>query len=236
MTFNDLIEDICKLQGLYLESIRPGAGLTIQSVDKEHGNLQLLAANRQLKSRPLLELEKIWNALQKSPAVHVDKVLNGSGTSRNQPETILANLPYIEWASIHNKKHLVYVKDNTHAFGTLRKMDDVSAARITSLLDDAKDTEEVSVVVVTPNIKDCIDYFQGLCGGLVKAKELGQYILETDSNKIAFVTPAQAGLDIGTYPVVNANYTVYRNNVVTILGEDLVPAMSNDIRVLIRQK
>lgn len=58
---------------------------------------------------PLLELERIWCELQRSPAVHVDKVLNGSGPSRKQLETIQANLPYIEWAKIHNKEHLIFI-------------------------------------------------------------------------------------------------------------------------------
>ena len=60
-------------------------------------------------NRPLLELERIWCELQRSPTVHVDKVLNGSGSSRKQLETILANSPYIEWAKILNKEHLVFV-------------------------------------------------------------------------------------------------------------------------------
>lgn len=110
MTFNDVKKDVIKLIGLDLESVRPGAGIRILNVDEEQGNLQLETVSGQVRSRPLLELERIWNELQKSPAVHVDKVLNGSGTSRNQPETILANLPYIEWAKIHNKKHLIFVK------------------------------------------------------------------------------------------------------------------------------
>ena len=236
MTFDDVKKDIIKLIGLDLESVRPGAGIRILSVDLEQGNLQLCTVAGQVRSRPLFELEKIWNELQKSPAVHVDSVLSGSGTSRNQPETILANLPYIEWAKIHNKKHLVYVKESTHAYGTLRQMDKAAAATISGLVDDSQGGDEVSTVIVTNDIKSSIEYFQGFCGGVVSAKEQGVYLLETNTCLIAFVTPAQSGLEIGTYPIVEANYTVYRINSVQLLGEELVPVNTKDIKVLIRQK
>lgn len=74
--------------------------------------------------------KKIWDQLCSKPAVHVDAVLGGSGSSRNQPETILANLPYIEWLRINNKKHIVFVGEATHDFGTLRQMDPIQAEQI----------------------------------------------------------------------------------------------------------
>ena len=41
MTFEDVKKDIVKLIGLDLESVRPGAGIRILSVDLKQGNLQL---------------------------------------------------------------------------------------------------------------------------------------------------------------------------------------------------
>lgn len=236
MTFEEVISDIVKLVGLNLESVRPGAGIRILSVDLKQGNLQLQTVAGLVRSRPLYELERIWNELQRSPAVHVDQVLNGSGTSRNQPETILANLPYIEWAKIHNKKHLVYVGESTHAYGTLKKMDATSTARISAQVDDSQGKDEISLVVVTSDIKNSIDLFQGMCSGVVTAKEQGVYLLETNTCLIAFVTPSLSGLEVGTYPIIEANNTVYRINCVSILGEELVPIGSGSIRLLIRQK
>lgn len=236
MTFDEVKKDIIKLIGLNLESVKPGAGIRILSVDEEQGNLQLRTVAGQVRSRPLLELKRIWDELQKSPAVHVDKVLNGSGTSRNQPETILANLPYIEWAKIHNKKHLVLVNEPTHPYGTLLQMDRAAAAHLSAIIDDSHNNEEVAVVVVTADIKASIEYFQGFCGGVVSAKEQGVYLLQTNTCLIAFVTPAQTGLEIGTYPIVEANYGVYKNNSILLLGEELVPVNTRDITILIRQK
>ena len=115
-------------------------------------------------------------------------------------------------------------------------MDRASSAKVSALVDDAQVGDDISIVVVTADIKSCIDYFQGFCGGVVTAKDQGVYVLETNTCLIAFVTPAQIGLEVGTYPIVEANYTVYKNNCVTLLREELVPVNMKDIRVLIRQK
>lgn len=236
MTFNDVKKDIIKLVGLDLESVRPGAGIRILNVDEEQGNLQLETVSGQVRSRSLLELERIWNELQKSPAVHVDKVLNGSGTSRNQPETILANLPYIEWAKIHNKKHLIFVKEKTHPYGTLRQMDKAASAKLSVLIDDSQRKVDISIVIVTADIKSSIEQFQCFCGGVITAKEQGIYLLETNTSLIAFVSPTQIGLEVGSYPIVEATYAIDKSEVVNILGEVLLPLDIQNIKILIRQK
>ena len=142
MNVNDLISDVGLLCGLTLKSIRPGAEITILCVDAEKGNLILRTKSGENKSRPLSELVFLQNELQRKPAVHVDEALHGSGTSRNQPETILANLPYIEWLKIDGKKHIAYVGKRTHPFGTLQKM---SAAETVKTMEAMHNTE------VTPN-------------------------------------------------------------------------------------
>lgn len=102
MNFTDVERDVHKLIGLELNSISRSAAITIENIDDEQERLIIRPKNGNSRSRPMDELKRIWDAMQKEPAVHVDKVLNGSGTSRNQPETILANLPYIEWLRIDN--------------------------------------------------------------------------------------------------------------------------------------
>lgn len=236
MTFNDVKKDIIKLIGLDLESVRPGAGIRILNVDEEQGNLQLETVSGQVRSRPLLELERIWNELQKSPAVHVDKVLNGSGTSRNQPETILANLPYIEWAKIHNKKHLIFVKEKTHPYGTLRQMDKAASAKLSVLIDDSQRKVDISIVIVTTDIKSSIEQFQSFCDGVITAKEQGIYVLETSVNIIAFVSPTQIGLKVGSYPVVEATYISDKKKCVNILEEELIPMDAQNINILMRPR
>ena len=53
MTFEDVIKDIVKLVGLNLESVKPGAGIQILSVDLKQGNLQLRTVSGSVRSRPL---------------------------------------------------------------------------------------------------------------------------------------------------------------------------------------
>ena len=61
MTFSDVITDIKKLIGLELQSIRPGAKLTIQEVDDAKGYLTLKTAQGQYKTRPINQLQTIWD-------------------------------------------------------------------------------------------------------------------------------------------------------------------------------
>lgn len=97
MTFDEVINDIGKMVGLELESIKPGANIKLNGIDRTAKRIELITSAGKIKTRPFSELEKIWNKLCSSPAAHVDSVLGGSGSSRNQPETVMANLPYIEW-------------------------------------------------------------------------------------------------------------------------------------------
>ena len=233
MIFIEVLEDIKKLIGLPLQSIKPGAGITIISVDIDHGNLFLRTNQGVLRSRPLIELERIWDELQKNPAVHVDRVLNGSGTSRNQPETILANLPYIEWAKIHNKKHLVLVKEKTHAYGTLRQMDAPSTANILRLIDKTLNDNHISFVVVNDDIKTCVYVLQDLIGGSVTAKEQGVYVLESSSKTVLFTTPSISGLAPGSYPMIKANYNLYGSNKITISNMDFYIVKASNMILLV---
>ena len=92
--------------------IRPGSNITIIDIDDEHNNIILRTSQGAMKSRPIGELDRIWTELNRTPAVHVDEVLNGSGSSRNQPETILANLPYIEWLQLKGASTFPGVQNN----------------------------------------------------------------------------------------------------------------------------
>jgi hypothetical protein len=69
----------------------------------------------------LQELRELVTALSKRKPIHVDALLHGSGSSRSHPETVLANLPGVEWKRIQGRKHIVWVDHPTHAPGTLRE-------------------------------------------------------------------------------------------------------------------
>lgn len=126
-TFSELLEDLENLRGIQLNSISgQSVPFTIQEIDRVKGCLRLDVKGEN-KSRPLEELRRIWEEMCAKPAVHVDSVLGGSGSRRSQPETILANLPYVEWLNIQGKKNIAYIGEDTHQYGQLKKMADVQA-------------------------------------------------------------------------------------------------------------
>ena len=126
-TFEDVIRDIDEhLKGLPLSSISGRAApFSVYDLDFEKRSYYLELSGGKLKSRPFDEIERIWQEMTSKPAVHVESFLGGSGSSRNQPETVLANLPYVEWLTIGGKKHIAYIDEETHEYGTLKQMDDV---------------------------------------------------------------------------------------------------------------
>ena len=195
MIFTDVIADIHKLIGLELNSVRPGAKITITEVDEERGSLILRTSSGQNRSRPIDELQKIWNEMMVNPAVHVEGVLHGSGTSRNQPETILANLPYIEWLKVDNKKHIAYVGKNTHAFGTLRQMDSVLAVEVISKMRASKGDMKFTTEIVAKDVNQSLQEMQSICQGTVTTIERGIYQLQTHMDIIVFLAADVWGLE-----------------------------------------
>lgn len=204
MTFADVLEDIKKLIGLELQSIRPGANITIREVSEEKECLTIKTSQGQIKSRPLSELQAIWNELMKSSAVHVEGVLHGSGTSRNQPETILANLPYIEWLKIDNKKHIAYVGKNSHPYGTLKHMDAISADSIVSKIKSISDSNITKIVLVTNDITRAINQLQECIPGFQSTIEPGIYSYASNKVNILLLLPSKTILPVGYYAVIES--------------------------------
>ena len=133
-TFLEMLSDLEALIDTPLYSISGQATpFKITKIDLE-GDRILLDVNGTSKSRPLEELRKIWEAMCELPCVHVDSVLGGSGSSRSQPETILGNLPYVEWLNVSGKKNIAYIGENSHNSGTLKKMDDDLASEYQAMM------------------------------------------------------------------------------------------------------
>jgi len=211
MKFDDVLKDIAKFKGMKLLCISPHAmPLEVLEVNWDSKRVLVRASNGAETSRSFQELEKVWNALQEMPAVHVESdALHGGGSMRNQPETIYANLPYIEFLTIDRKKHLVLVDEETHALGTLRQMDPIQAQEVVvrrkkqSLLEAPP-----AVVHVTNNLKDEVDNIAQLTGispdpipgqqGLYKIYKMGSRVLLVSKP----ILPA------GSYLVLKCNHGV----------------------------
>lgn len=237
MTFADVERDIHKLIGLELNSINHGAAITIERIDDEQSRIILKSKNGKLRSRPMSELQRIWEAMQKAPAVHVDQVLNGSGTSRNQPETILANLPYVEWLRVDNKKHIAFVGQNTHPFGTLEEMNSLAAAEIAEKLELLAKKRGISAVVVSQNVKESIACIQAICSGNLSALDQGVYQVETKEDLFIFMSSETTGLEEGTYCVIELHEYPIKGNTkeIFLLGHKYIALCTDDIKLLLRE-
>ena len=85
MEFSDVVNDLVKMEGLCLKSIRPGADIVIEKVDPEQNKITIRNSSGKVHNRYFVELQRIWNALLSTPMIRVEDILNGSGSSRNQP-------------------------------------------------------------------------------------------------------------------------------------------------------
>lgn len=206
MTFDDILNDIEKLIGLELESIKKGANIILTEVDRKKERIGLITSQGKNKTRPFKELHKIWDELCSSPAAHVESVLAGSGSSRNQPETIMANLPYIEWFFVEGKKHLVLMKEPTHDYGTLLKMDEIKAVEIKDKLINLDNTA-CEVVIITEDIRSTAITYEKIIGLPLNPLSPGVYEQYKDKVRFIFVSKSilNENVEAGTYVVIAGN-------------------------------
>lgn len=219
MTFNDVLNDIKKLTGLRLLSIRPGAEITILKIDEEQDNLLLRTASGATRSRPLRELRTIWDLMMQRPVVHVDEALHGSGTSRNQPETILANLPYVEWLKVNGKKNLAFVNKQTHPYGTLREMDVFQADELITKLRDQSRGNNPKGLIVTNDISAVVSELNRWCSGTTKMLENGVYLYLTDTDSFIIAT-GNVGLPEGTYIIVQVSRLPKEGMIISLVQKE----------------
>lgn len=139
MKFKDIIEKIEQLIGIELQPINPSTdSLTITKVDRSTDKYYLTSAGKK-SSRSFKELEKILDALLSTKFVNVEQALSGSGTSRSQPETVLANLPFIEHFKYERKKHLYLREIDTHELGTIQEVTSSDLKSLKKQIENFKD-------------------------------------------------------------------------------------------------
>lgn len=124
-TFQDVLRDIEEnLIGKELSSISGNAALfSISEIDYNNSNVVLTVQGKR-RTWTFERLEKVWNEMYYRPAANVEIVFGGSGSSRNQVETIYASMAYVEWLYVNSKKCVAYVGEETHEYGTLKHMDE----------------------------------------------------------------------------------------------------------------
>lgn len=233
MDFSDIINDLKKLEGMQLNSIRPGAEITIASVDLEQKKVQVRSASGKIQSRPFFEFQRIWEALLSSPAIRVEEVLNGSGSSRNQPETIFANLPYIQWLKLGNKKHIAYVGKPTHAFGTLQQMDSMQVAEFTKT--EIISNKEMLVLVSTNDIVHTACTIESFVGKMDFITREGHYVYNHSNRSIVLVDSEKSRIACGTYVELARIPFGSENCQITIEGEPWDVIQDQFFKIIVRR-
>ncbi|MEP2944659.1 MAG: hypothetical protein ABJN11_10340 [Lentilitoribacter sp.] len=236
--FEDVLTDIEKMSGLLLKSIKSGADITIESVNWEEERIALKNSADKVKSRPFAEIEKLWNALCEKPAIHVDSELGGSGSSRNQPETILANLPYVEFFKLNRKKHLTFVDDPSHHFGSLKEVDAIEREKIKQALEansQKETTKEIAqIVVVSGDVvshSETLEHASGMNG---KCLDQGIYEYETATRRFLLVSSSILGeiIPTGTYMIIKGAPPSQEGGVIQILDSEYIFHNTNGLCLL----
>jgi len=120
MNYNqEIIPLLEQYQGTTLRSISGQADIRIDYVNNE--NIGITCSDGTTFTEPHSRTITVLNHLLDNGCTHVDAALKNSGTRRNIPETLLANLPFIEHGKIDNRKHLFLCEVDTHLLGTLEQ-------------------------------------------------------------------------------------------------------------------
>ena len=233
MNFTDVIKDLVKMEGLCLQSIRPGAEIVIEKVDIEQKKITIRNSAGKVQNRYFAELERIWDALLSNTAIRVEEVLNGSGSSRNQPETIFANLPYIQWLKIDNKKHIAYVGRPTHPFGTIQQMDSIQVAEITNNSSCAS-LRKMVVLIISDNIAQTAKTITAITGKVGCGTCEGFYTYELKDQCLVLIDSQKANIPCGTYAeIVNSSTTPIKHKI-TFLGQTWGIVCEGIIKAIVR--
>ena len=238
MKFEDVIEDIKKLVGKTLNSIKPGANVQVVRVSTEENQIELVNSKGKRRTRPVTELRLIWDQLCLHPVVHVETVLSGSGSSRNQPETIFANLPYIEVVHIDGKKHIALVGKPTHSIGTLREMDAIFAHKVRTA---AQETRQAlpAAIIITEDTRPISSILEGFSGLRPTSLIPGIYCHKIQDKEILVVGMSSVSkpLPVGVYIPFDSNANPGDDAVLVRIGEeDYYHIVRRGVNILMRSK
>lgn len=127
MNWNQTFNNLNSMVNLQLLSISGRSDITLLDVTDKQITISSATGNHK---RATDEIRKIIARMDLLSPIHIDSVLLGSGSSRNQPETILANMPDVEWLHLNNRKHIVWMGRQTHPVGTLKELDEFNSAQL----------------------------------------------------------------------------------------------------------
>lgn len=207
MTFDDLLDEIESLQGLSLKSLGRGSNISIISVNRAESRVELKIEKSSLVvSRSFKELKSLWSALAARPYIHVDSVLQGSGSSRNQPETILANLPFVEFLVVNRRKHICLLPTRSHEPGTIKEMDPLKARELVlASEDEGQMARPPALVIVSGDLAACVRDAESIYGDApISVGQPGAYTVRNGDAETLLIDSSVVGgvVEPGCYPVI----------------------------------
>ncbi|TOB78978.1 hypothetical protein CGJ99_22065 [Vibrio parahaemolyticus] len=116
---SDIIPLLKEYEGTTLRSISGKADLTVEYVSEEEYTVR--CSDGKAFTETHKRAKAVFEQLQKDNVVHADAALENSGSRRNVPETLIANLPFVEHGKINKRKHLFLKAEETHVIGTLKE-------------------------------------------------------------------------------------------------------------------
>lgn len=162
MNWQETYSNLQAMKGIKLRSISGRSDIVLVDVDQTR---IVVSTPRGDRSRPVSELSQIAQHMEMNCPVHIDSLLGGSGSSRNQPETIIANMPDVEWLHMDQHKHVVWVGRRTHPPGTIRKMDATGIAKVREQRESQVSAEErtlPTVVVLAHDVRKASEFVRSL--------------------------------------------------------------------------
>lgn len=115
----DIIPKMEGYIGLTLKSLSGRSDITILAVDETGVRMTCSDGQTFFEShrRPKIAFLKLLH----DKVIHVDATLENSGTRRNVPETLIANLPFVEYGKLNNRQHLFIRDTETHSLGSIKR-------------------------------------------------------------------------------------------------------------------
>ncbi len=176
MDWKQVRSQLKKMEGMHLQSISGRSGIEVLEVNLDEDYIHLKSADGHKKKRSLAELQRVVDKMKQNLPIFVDCVLGGSGSSRNQPETLLVNLPDVEWLKIDNRKHIVWLAKSTHELGKIQEANAHTvedARRALSDFESGYVTPPVTMVVFSAHISRTNQFLSALFQG-AKAEPIGK--------------------------------------------------------------
>ncbi len=241
MHFDDVIDDIEQLLvGKELQSINPKTPpIYISHIDKDAEKYFISSIpNTKGTSRSFNELRDIWVELSRKGFSNVDQALYGSGSSRNQPETVFANLPYIQHFKYKKKKHILLRSQNVHDAATLNELQGSEFRVIRQKIDNYFDLSNSALVnktsLVHNTLSNSLDAMIKKYPGdlLVKETELALNVLK---EQIELIKDAVVTIDVkSVFNNIELDNNVQENNTLSLpfidmLDDEASTGISNEI-------